>query len=239
MPRVPRTSDVLVRRVMYAMAALLIVTVAAATVAYARVDDRPPASAPPPPAPASASADTLSLQNPSLLDPLSTAARFPESSAETGSCRYEDGQLHGSATGRLTYQCPGPADVFTGDMSITLDVTLDNANSCALVWFRYREGHSYQLTVCPERLVMEIIDGAILTTTGKEPAALQPGIRHQLAITVIGNSVSVAVDGAERLRAGSGNAVITSGRVLLGVSAAEQGGSSDVRFANISVRADF
>jgi hypothetical protein len=136
----------------------------------------------------------------------------------------------------VTYQCAGPADVFAGDMSITVDVTLDNANSCAMVWFRYQEGSSYQLSVCPERLVMDIIDGAILTTSGKEPAALQPGTRHRLAVTVTGQSVSVAVDGAERLRAGSGSALITSGRVVLGVSGAQQGGSSDVRFANLSVR---
>jgi hypothetical protein len=227
---------VFVRRVLYAVAALLILTVAATTVASARTGDPPPVSAPQPSA--AASANTLSLPEPSLLDPLSAAVRFPESSAETGSCRYEDGQLYGRATGRRSYQCRGPADVFAGDLSITMDVTLDNAGSCAMVWFRHREGSSYQLSACPERLVMDVIDGAILTTTGKEPAELPPGTRHQLAITVVGQSVSVSVDGVARLRAGSGNAVITSGRVLLGVSGTQQKGGSGAHFANLSVRAD-
>jgi len=219
------------------VAALMVLTLAAAAVVSIRMKEPPRASALPPPPPAVASANTLSLLEPSIADPLDRPARFPESSAEAGSCRYEDGQLHGRATGRHTYQCPGPADVVGGDMSITVDVTLDTAGSCAMVWFRYRRGSTYELTACPDRLAVDVIAGAIVTTTGKEPAELPPGTRHQLAITVTGRSVSVAVDGTERLRAGSGNAVITSGRVLLGVSGAEQGGRSDVRFANLSVRA--
>jgi len=230
-----RSSKVLVRRVLYAAAALLVLTVAAATVASARTNDRPPASAAPLSGPPSA--NTLSLREPSFTDPLSAPVRFRESSADTGSCRYEDGQLHGRATGWLTYQCPGPATVFGGDLSITLDVTLDNASSCAMVWFRYREGSGYQLSACPEHLVMEVIDGAFVTTTGKEPAALSPGTRHRLAITVTGRSVSVAVDGADRLRAGSGNAVIDSGRFVLGVSRARPGAAA-VHFAQLQVRAD-
>jgi serine/threonine protein kinase len=238
-PPVPRSSTALIRRVLYAVAAVLVLTVAGAAVASARDDDPPPSSSALPPSDA-ASANTLSLpEQPALSDPLSAPARFRESSGEGGSCRYEGGQLHGRATGRRTYQCAGPADVFAGDMSITMTVTLANAGSCAMVWFRYREGLSYQLSACPDRLVMETIDGAILNTTGKQPATLQTGTPHQLAVQVTGQSVSVAVDGAERLRAGAGNAVITSGRVLLGVSGAPPGGTSDVRFADLSVRANF
>jgi eukaryotic-like serine/threonine-protein kinase len=199
-----------------------------------RKKDPPQATAQPPVA--VASANTLSLREPAIVDPLSAPDRFLEGSTDTGSCRYEEGQLHGRATGRLTYQCPGPADVFAGDMAITMDVTLDTG-SCAMLWFRYRQGSSYQLSVCPEQLVMEIINGAILTITGKEPARVEPGIRHQLAVTVTGQSVSVAVDGTDRLRAGSGSAMITSGRVLLGVSGTRQKGGADARFANLSVRA--
>jgi predicted Ser/Thr protein kinase len=234
-PPGPNFSATQVRRVLYAVATLMVLTLAVAAVASIRMKDPPRASAAPPSA--VASANTLSLPEPAIVDPLARPVRFPESSAEAGSCRYQDGQLHGRATGRHTYQCPGPADVFAGDMVITVDVTLDNAGSCAMVWFRYRLGSSYELTACPERLVMDIIDGAIVTTTGKEPATLQPGARYRLAITVTGRSVAVAVDGAERLRAGSGNAVITSGRVLLGVSGAPEGGTSHVRFANLSVSA--
>jgi serine/threonine protein kinase len=228
-------SETQVRRVLYAVAALMVLTLGVAAVASIRLKDPPRASAAPPSA--VASANTLSLPEPAIVDPLARPVRFRESSAEDGSCRYQDGQLHGRATGQHTYQCPGPADVLSGDMVITVDITLDNAGSCAMVWFRYRLGSSYELTACSERLVMDIIDKAIVTTTGKEPVALQPGARYRLAITVTGRSVSVAVDGTERLRAGSGNAVITSGRVLLGVSGASRGGTSDVRFANLSVSA--
>ncbi|MFG1610633.1 serine/threonine protein kinase [Actinoplanes sp. NPDC049265] len=228
------------RRALYAAVAIAVAIVAGATVALARTNDNDEptgAAAGPPPSPA-ASADGLSFAGPSLFDPLTEPAQFPPSSTEAGSCAYQGGALRARTTGRVTYQCLGPADTFAGDLVINVDLTVGTANSCAMVWFRHQSASSYQLSACADRQVMEIVDGAILSTTGrKQSAALQPGTKHKLTVTVTGQSVSVAVDGSDVLRAGSGNAELVSGQVLLGVATGDQTGTADVSFANLDVRA--
>ncbi|MEV6634825.1 serine/threonine-protein kinase [Actinoplanes sp. NPDC051470] len=228
----------IVRRAVYAAVAIVVAIIAGATVALARTnDEKPGAAAPPAPSPA-VSAGTLSFQGPSLFDPLTGPGRFKESVTEAGSCKYEDGVLHARSTGRTNYQCLAPADVFAGDLVINADLTVDTVNSCAQLWFRYHPTSSYLLSACGDRFVMEIVDGAIVAQTGREQSsALQPGTRHKLTVTVTGQSVSVAVDGSDVLRAGSGNAEITSGRVLLGAATGDQTGTAGVRFANLDIRA--
>jgi len=224
------------RRLIFALVALLVASVVAATVAYARTTgNEPPAVLP---SSAVTPQTKLSFLGPSFHDPLSAPGRFRESSGDSGRCTFHDGQLLARVSGRSTYQCLGPEDSYSGDQSITVDLTLTTASSCAMIWFRYRGSRSYQLTACAGQLELEQLDGAILTSIGQGQAlALQPGSRHEVSIVIEAQHATVAVDGTACLEAAVSAPDLTSGRVLLGVTSARTANVAEVSFADLDMRA--
>ncbi len=69
----------------------------------------------------------------------------------------------GSSTTR-GYRCKGPTDVLT-DFTVTVDVTLSDANSCGGVWFHFAASSGgYALMVCPDRYELITHVGASATT---------------------------------------------------------------------------
>ena len=229
-----------VRRLVYALAGLLVVAAAGIAVGYARAgDDRArPTAGPPSPAPLSARRPaTLDTQERPFADPLQAPGRFPEITDESGSCTFERGELHVRTKGAATYQCPGPRDTFAGNQTITVDVTLAVAGSCAMVWFRYTADRDYHLTACGDQLTLDRRDVALLTSVSQtESAALQPGSRHELSIAIENQHVAVAVDGAVVLQAAAADPGVANGRVVLGATRTGESGA-EVRFADLEVRA--
>jgi len=216
--------------------ALLMGTVAAATIAYIRTsENRSRASLP---AKTTAPSTKLSIRGPSFYDPLSAPGRFRESSGDNGGCAFHGGRLHARVIGRSTYQCPGPEDSFGGDQSITVDLSLGGSTACAMIWFRYRGTRSYQMTACAGQVELEQLDGAILTSIGQgEVRGLQPETRHRVSIVIASQHATVAIDGTTALEAAVAAPDLASGRVLLGVTSARTAGAADVSFAELDVRA--
>ena len=224
-----------VRRLVLALVALLVAVVAGAIVAYARSTGNPrPTTLR---ATATASTTILSGRGPSYFDALSAPGRFREGSADNGHCQFRDGQLQAWVNGRSTYQCPGPSDMFAGDQSIAVDISLASARACAMIWFRYQETRSYQLTACAGQVELEQLDGAILTAIGQaDVRTLQPGARHRVSIVIATQNASVTIDGALTLAAAVTSVDLESGRILLGATSAGSASAAGVSFANLDVR---
>jgi predicted Ser/Thr protein kinase len=224
------------RRLTYAVGALMLASVAIATVAYARTtgDPKPAATGP---HTEIATATTSSLRGPSFADPLRGPGRFRQSVAGSGSCTFPDGRLQAQVKGRATYQCPGPDDSFAGDQSISVRVELANANACAMVWFRYSGDRGYQLTACADQVELEELDGAVLNVLGKSSStALAPGASHDLGIVIANQHATVAVDGQDVVEGAVTDPDLAAGRIQLGVTNTSGASTAEVSFADIEAR---
>jgi hypothetical protein len=228
------------RRLTYAVGAVMVASVAAATVAYARTNGEPAAHATTEPQTKVATVTGApSLRGASFFDPLSAPGRFKESASESGACKFENGQLHARVKGRSTVQCPGPDDTFAGNQSISVRVELANADACAMVWFRYLGDRGYQLTACANQVELEELDGVLLTSLGKTPStALQPGSPHDLAIVIADQHAAVTIDGKDAVQGAVTAPDLAKGRIQLGVTSTGGAGSAEVSFGNLDARSD-
>lgn len=69
--------------------------------------------------------------------------------ANKATCKYDERGLVATVEGP-TYRCPGPKDIL-GDTAITVEVSLLNPDTCAGIWFRFRDSlGGYALQVCPD-----------------------------------------------------------------------------------------
>ncbi|GIF21482.1 serine/threonine protein kinase [Actinoplanes tereljensis] len=234
-----RTRSRTPRRLIYAVAAVLLASATGVTLAYAQNTGKEPSVAATQLAPESAPASaSVKLLGPSFSDPLREPGRFQESTSEAGRCTFRDARLHAQATGRSTYQCHGPTDAFAGDQSIAVNLTLAGAGSCAMIWFRHLDTRGYQLTACAEVLELEELNGAVLTSIGRTSAvALAPGTPHNLSIVISGGHATVSVDDKPAVQAAVADPNLASGRVQLGVTNTDKAKNAEVSFANLDVRA--
>lgn len=219
---------------LYTIVALLVLTVGVAGVAYARTvgDGRPSAA---PTGSAVASAETLVAKGPSFADPLTAPGRFRPSSDEAGSCSFDGKGLRARSTAGLTYQCQGPADAFSGSQTVSVQLTLSSAKSCAMVSFRHRDLHGYQLTACADSLELESAGAGLPETIGRVPSTvLDPGTRHRVVIAIADNHAAVSIDGALALQGALTDPGLASGGLTLGVTGSA--GAATVEFADLDVR---
>lgn len=237
--RAPSSSRVTTRRLAYAVGAVTVASVAAATVAYARTNNDPETKAPEPQTKVATVATTPSVRGASFFDPLSGPGRIRQSVTDAGGCTFQDGQLHARVKGRSTFQCAGPDDTFAGNQSISVRVELANADSCAMVWFRYHGDRGYQLTACADQVELEELGGALLTTLGKSPStALAPGTPHDLAIVIADQHAAVTIDGKDAVQGAVTDPDLTKGRIQLGVTNTSGSDPAEVSFANLDARSD-
>jgi hypothetical protein len=226
------------RRLIYAVGALLIASVAGATLAYARDTRDEPAPAATTLQPKAAAAPSVELHGPSFSDPLREPGRFQESAGGSGRCTFRDARLHARVAGRSTYQCSGPGDTFAGDQSIAVNLTLAGGDACGMIWFRSNGPRGYQLTACDDLLELEELDGAVLTSIGRTSvAALTPGTPHDLSIVITGGHATVSVDDKPAVQATVADPDLASGRIQLGVTNTDAAEPAEVSFANLEVRA--
>jgi hypothetical protein len=172
---------------------------------------------------------------PSFSDPLTAPGRFHASDDESGACTIDGRGLHARSKAGLTYQCAGPADTFSGSQTITVQLTLASARSCAMVSFRHRELRGYQLTACADSLELEAAGSGLPETIGRVPStALDPGTRHEVSIVVADNHATVSVDGDLALQAALADSSLVSGGITLGVTGSA--GAASVLFTDLDVR---
>jgi len=238
-PAATYTSTTTVRRLLYAVVALLVASVAGATLAYARnIGDEPSIAPTQQLQPKAAPVPSTKLLGPAFSDPLRGPGRFQESVSEAGRCTFRNARLRARVAGRTTYQCAGPADTFAGDQSITVNLALAGADACAMIWFRSRGSRGYQVTACADLLELEELDGAVLTSLGRTSAMpLSQGTAHDLSIVVTGGHATISVDGRPAVQATVANPDLASGRVQLGVTNTDAAETAEVSFANLDVRA--
>ncbi|GIE99712.1 serine/threonine-protein kinase [Paractinoplanes rishiriensis] len=242
-PRRRRFAGITARRLNLVIGALMVASVTAATVAYARTtnDGEPPAApadAQAKVAPATSADPEPRLRGPAFFDPLRAPGRFGESAAANGRCTFRYGQLRASSKPRSTYQCPGPDDVFAHDQLIKVRVNLAHEGTCAMVWFRFHGHRGYQLTACTHQVELEELDGALLTSIGRISSdALQPGSPHWISIEIASEHATVAIDGTDTLQAAVADPEIFSGRIQLGVTNTSPTELAEVSFADLEVRA--
>jgi hypothetical protein len=222
------------RRMVYTIAALLALTLVGAGVAYARTGNGGKPAAAPSSGPAT-SAEALVAKGPSFFDPLSAPGRFQAGSDDTGSCTFDGKGLRAKSASGSTHQCHGPGDSFSGSQTITVETVLSSAGSCAMIWFRHRDLHGYELTACADSLELLSAGSGLPESLGRVPAtALQPGTRHQLSIAVDDNHATVSIDGILALQAALDDPTLLAGGVALGVTSSA--GPAGVLFANLDVR---
>ncbi|WP_034217084.1 serine/threonine-protein kinase [Actinoplanes subtropicus] len=229
------------RRLAWAVGAVMVASVAAATVAYARTNGEPAANNPAsqPQTKVATVTGTPSLRGASFFDPLSAPGRFKETVAASGACKFENGQLHARVKGRSTVQCPGPDDTFAGNQSLAVRVELADANACAMVWFRYLGDKGYQLTACADQVELEELDGVLLTSLGKSSStALQPGSPHDLVITITDEHAAVTIDGQDAVQGAVTAPDLAKGRIQLGVTGNGGNGAAEVSFTNLDARSN-
>jgi serine/threonine protein kinase len=225
------------RRLLYVLCALVVASVTAATVAYARTGHEDPqvdlhTNAAP------VTTTAAQPDGPSFVDALDRPGRFRASSGANGRCDFTNGRLWARAKSRSTYQCPGPLDPFAGDQSITVNVELARRDACAMVWFRYRGERGYQLTACANQVEVEKLNGVVLTSVGREPStSLTPGETHRVAIVIVADHVTVTIDGKETLQANVTDPAIRSGRLQLGVTNTSATSGAEVSFGDLRVDA--
>jgi eukaryotic-like serine/threonine-protein kinase len=228
------------RTLLYALAAVLVTSLLGVTLAYARTTghDQPAATPTTALRPEAAAAPSSKVYGPSFADPLRAPGRFQESVGEAGRCTFQDEHLRAQVNGRSTYQCPGPADTFSGDQSIAVNVTLASEDACAMVWFRYRGTRGYQLTACANQLELEELNEAVLTSIGRTSATpMEPGTPHDLSIVIAGGHATVFVDEKPSVQATVADPDLTSGRIQLGLTNTSHTRNAEVQFANLEVRA--
>jgi predicted Ser/Thr protein kinase len=176
-----------------------------------------------------------------ILDDLDRPGRWTAGPPDTGSgklpgrCSF-DGQLVVSTRDATEFRCDGPADVFTGDLSIAVDVTLDTQATCALIWFRRSTAGAYRLSVCTDAVRLDR-DAGTVTALGATPvASFQPGLRRRLLISARGTSATVAVAGTTIARFPLKDPSLVAGQVVLGAMTGTAQSPARVMFARIEIR---
>lgn len=177
------------------------------------------------------------LRGPSFFDPLRAPGRFQESFEAGGSCAFQGGQLHAWVKGRSTYQCPGPADSFVGDQSITVDLNLTTRSACALIWLRYQQDRSYQLTACADQVKLESLNGSPLTVGWTQSTAVRPQSPHKICIAIVSEHATIKVDDQAVLHAPVADPELASGQIRLGVMDSSSTNTAEVTFADLDVSA--
>lgn len=175
------------------------------------------------------------LRGPSFFDPLRAPGRFQESFDTRGSCAFQSGELHAWVKGRSAYQCPGPEDEFAGDQSISVDVNLTTGSACAMIWLRYRQDRSYQVTACADQVELESLNGSPLTVGWTQSTAVRPRSPHRIRIEIVSDYATIGVDSQPVLHAAVNDPELASGRIRLGVTNSSSTNTAEVTFSDLDI----
>ncbi|GAB3829571.1 serine/threonine protein kinase [Dactylosporangium cerinum] len=151
-------------------------------------------------------------------------------------CRF-DNALVVTKQSAGPYRCPGVLDELT-DFSMTVDVRLLTAGSCAGIWFRFSTT-GYVLRVCADGYSLATHDAATITPMRAFPSTgpIPLNTVTRIGIAAKGMNVTFTRDGRD---AGTWNeARFRRGRVVLGILQADQTSEPppfSVSFANIEIR---
>jgi hypothetical protein len=139
-------------------------------------------------------------------------------------------------------RCPGPSVPVPADQTISLDVTMLSADSCASIWWLDAGAENYQLVFCRDTMFVqrnfEPDDGSqpLLETNPKTPFTLAAPVR--LVITIKDWIAEFTANGTSLGRAVLADRSRTSGKISLGIDGRGDGkaaGGFGVSFGNLKV----
>ncbi len=185
----------------------------------------------------SASSSSRDVQGPRVFDRLDRPGLWSTASTEAGSCTFTNGELVVSPVEITAYQCPGPADTFSGDQSITVDVRLRSKDTCATVWFRYVKDSGYRVAACATDMAVALDDVDDLHPLAKATlSTFTAGSRHALGITIHHDIATVSVDGKQVMAATVNDPSLRTGKVVLGATGTGEGTDSRVGFSVVDIK---
>lgn len=167
------------------------------------------------------------VRGPWVVDALDRPGQWRAATDDYGGrCSFKNGLA--MTTPSFAMVCPGTTRSFAGDQSISVDVSLDNARSCAEVQFRSAGDSSYWLDLCP-RVIRIRHEGAVRNTTvgSAEQALFAPGKRRAVVLSVRDEVASVSVDGAVVLERKLTDPSLPAGKVAFGVGPTDEAKDQD------------
>ena len=177
------------------------------------------------------------VRGPSVLDALDRPAQWRTLRDTIGTCVFTGGHLVATTDEASVISCPGPDDSFAGDQTITVDLTVLNPGSCALVWFRFVARSGYRLSACPDVIRLDLDNDSDDTTLATLPSEqFRPGLRHRVRIDLRGQVATVAVDAQPVFQAPIADPALVAGKIVLGASGDSAVGAGKVAFANADFR---
>jgi hypothetical protein len=177
------------------------------------------------------------VQGPSVHDRLDRPGLWTASTEDSGGCYFKGGALVATPEDSNTYQCDGPADSYAGDQSITVDVQLQTARTCATVWFRYVAESGYQVRACTDQVALDLDDNGDLHPVSKaELTTFTLGSRHLLGIDVHDDVATVTVDGATVTTGAVNDPSLPGGQALLGITGAGDGSDARVAYSTVDIK---
>ncbi|GAA3214293.1 serine/threonine protein kinase [Dactylosporangium siamense] len=173
-----------------------------------------------------------------IADPLTAVGMWQarDDKENRATCRF-DNALVVTKQSAGPYRCPGVQDELT-DFSVTVDVRLLTAGSCAGIWLRFSTT-GYVLRVCADGASLATHDAATITPVRTLPSVGPVALNTvtRIGITAQGTNVTFTRDGRD---AGTWNeARFRRGRVVLGILQADQTSEPPpfaVSFANLEIR---
>jgi hypothetical protein len=176
------------------------------------------------------------IPGPAVIDRLDRPGQWRTAGNSDGTCAFA-GQLVATARQPGVVRCPGPADSFPGDQSISVDVTVIDPGSCALIWFRFVFVKGYRLSLCPDALQFAVDNDNDVTELGTTSFdRFRPGQRHRVDIELRGTVATVSVDGAVVTDTTITDPGLGAGQVILGVTTATSARAAKVAFAKAEIR---
>ncbi|WP_229074078.1 serine/threonine-protein kinase [Actinoplanes sp. DH11] len=174
------------------------------------------------------------LRTPSLWVPT-------EQAGEGATCRFENSLVVRRKT-EGTYRCTGPADEVPANLRAQVGVSLLTENSCAAIWFRFKDLRGYLLRVCQNNIYVgkHKRDGSVpvlKTFPLAEPIALKAA-PTEISLIVIGETVQVLRGGVLVGSVPLTDPEMLTGRLYLGVfneRNAKKRGPYEVAFTDVRI----
>ncbi|GLY92758.1 serine/threonine-protein kinase [Actinoplanes sp. NBRC 103695] len=176
------------------------------------------------------------IQGPSIFDRLDRPGQWTPTRDDSGRCEFTNDRLEATTGGANWFACKGPADIFAGDQSVTVDATVLTSGACASIWFRKVEEAGYQVLVCAKDVRIRLDDeGAVSGESKKNLPPAELGHTRRIEIAVQDQKATVYVDGIAQLSTTLDEPSLAAGRVEFGPYDDIQEGDTKVAFANVEV----
>ncbi|MBM2618472.1 protein kinase [Actinoplanes sp. LDG1-06] len=179
------------------------------------------------------------VRGPWVVDALDRPGQWKATTdAYGGRCSFQGGGLT-MTTPSFAMVCPGTAETFAGNQSISAGVTVANAQSCAEIQFRTAGEASYWLDLCPRTVRIRhegAVQNAKLGETDQAPFV--PGQRRDVVLSLRDEAATVTVDGEAVLETRLTDPSLLAGKVAFGVGPADQAKDQDVLAGAVVTQAE-